>query len=69
MPLDRLAIERGFYRPDELELLRRVFDKLVNVDLDAGKREALASRIISNYMTGIKDEEELISLSKQPFGR
>lgn len=69
MPLRRLASESGLYLPSEVELLGRVFDKLVDPDMDTSQREALASRVIANYMAGIKDEDELASLSKQPLHR
>ncbi|TIV13782.1 MAG: circularly permuted type 2 ATP-grasp protein, partial [Mesorhizobium sp.] len=35
----------------------------------ADEREALASRILANFMAGIQDEEELVSLSRLPLGR
>jgi hypothetical protein len=45
------------------------FNQLAADETDIAKREALASHVIGYYMAGIKDENELISLSKQPLGR
>lgn len=69
MPLERLASAAGVYRPEELKLLGRVFDRLVQPSDDAPKREALASRVIGYYLMGIKDEDELVALSRQPLHR
>ena len=69
MPLNRLANEAGVYRPEELQLLGSVFDKLAKGEADTAGREALASRIISYYMAGIRDENELLALSKLPLRR
>ncbi|MDX8451197.1 hypothetical protein RFM98_00350 [Mesorhizobium sp. VK9D] len=35
----------------------------------AEQRDVLASRIIANFMAGITDDEELISLSRRPLSR
>lgn len=59
----------GAFRPSELALLGRVFDRLKVEARSAKQREALASRIIANYMAGVTDEEELLSTSRQPLGR
>ena len=32
-------------------------------------RDAVASRIIANYMAGVREEAELVSLSRQALGR
>ncbi|TIW62962.1 MAG: hypothetical protein E5V48_02550 [Mesorhizobium sp.] len=69
MPIRHKAEEAGIFEPDELALLRRVFDQLNADEQSPHAREAIASRIIANYMAGIKDEAELASLSKQPLGR
>ncbi|MER8395558.1 hypothetical protein NKH10_27490 [Mesorhizobium sp. M1340] len=50
-------------------LLGRVFDRLKSEALSEQRREALASRIIANYMAGLVDEEELLSASRQALGR
>ncbi|RUW62115.1 hypothetical protein [Mesorhizobium sp. M7A.F.Ca.US.008.03.1.1] len=70
MPIRRKAVDAGIFDGAELALLGRVFDQLKRVDEhspDAHGR--LASRIIANYMAGIRDEAELVSLSKQALGR
>lgn len=69
MPYRRLANDAGVYRPEEIAMLGRVFDELIEPDMDTKQREALASRIIGYYMAGIKGEDELIALSKQPIRR
>ncbi|RUW61147.1 hypothetical protein [Mesorhizobium sp. M7A.F.Ca.US.008.03.1.1] len=69
MPIHRKAADAGIFRPAELDLLGRVFEQL-NFDGQSGDaRDAIASRVIANYMAGIKDEAELLSLSRQPLGR
>ena len=69
MPILRKAVEAGIFEPSELALLGRVFEQLKLDNQSTNSREALASRIIANYMAGVVDELELISLSKQPLGR
>ncbi|MER8441364.1 hypothetical protein NKH36_33715 [Mesorhizobium sp. M1312] len=70
MPIHRQAERAGVvFRPFEVALLGRVFDRLkVGVQSD-NQREALASRIIANYLAGVRGEEELLSASRQPLGR
>ena len=64
MPIRRKAVDA------ELALLGRVFDQLKLVeDQSPDAQSRLASRITANYMGGIKDEAELVSLSRQPLGR
>jgi hypothetical protein len=64
-------VDAGIYRPDELALLGRVFEnlKLADQSESPDAQSRLASRIIANYMAGVTDEAELITLSKQPLGR
>ena len=69
MPIQRKARAAGVFDPPELALLGRVFDRLKVDGQSAQQREALASRIIANYMAGVADEEELLSASRQPLGR
>ena len=69
MPIRHKAHEAGVFDPSELALLRRVFEQLKLDGQTPDAREALASRIIANYMAGVTDEPELVSLSKQPLGR
>jgi hypothetical protein len=46
-----------------------VYDRLRYDEQTADQRQALASRIIANFMAGIADEDELVSLSRLPLGR
>ena len=69
MPIRRKAEEAGRFNPEELALLRRVFDRLAADHPSERQRDALASRIIANYMAGVVDEDELITISRQPLGR
>jgi len=46
-----------------------VYDRLRYDEQTADQRQVLASRIIANFMAGIVDEEELVSLSRLPLGR
>ena len=69
MPILRKAVEAGIFEPSELALLGQVFEQLKLDNQSNNSREALASRIIANYMAGVVDELELTSLSKQPLGR
>ncbi len=59
----------GAFRPSEVELLARVLDKLDVKQLDNAQREAVAQRVMANYMAGITDEADLILFSRQPLGR
>ena len=69
MPIRKKATEAGIFDPSEVALLGRVFERLRLDNQSPEARDAIASRIIANYMAGIKDEAELVSLSKQPLGR
>jgi hypothetical protein len=69
MPIRRKATEAGILQPPELKLLGRVFEQLKLDGQSPEAREALASRIIANYMAGVVDEAELVTLSRQPLGR
>ncbi|QPC91996.1 hypothetical protein [Mesorhizobium sp. INR15] len=69
MPIRRKATEAGIFNSSELALLGRVFDQLRAEDQSPDARETIASRVIANYMAGVVDEAELVSLSKQPLGR
>lgn len=70
MPIKR-AIDHtgGVFTPEDLELLQRVFQMASNpVDTDE-QRDRCASRIVANFQAGIRDEQELVSLSRLPLGR
>ncbi|AZO15403.1 hypothetical protein EJ069_12125 [Mesorhizobium sp. M2A.F.Ca.ET.043.05.1.1] len=69
MPVRQKAQDAGILEPAELEFLARVFDRLKTEEQTADEREALASRILANFMAGIEDEEELVSLSRLALGR
>lgn len=59
----------GTFGPAELDLFDRVLAKLKVNELAEQDREPLAQRVMANYMAGITDEDELVSLSRQPLGR
>ena len=61
--------EAGTFVPDEVDLICRVLKRLSVEKLERHKREALAQRVMANYMAGITDEDDLVSWSKQPLGR
>ncbi|RAZ90167.1 hypothetical protein DPM33_15170 [Mesorhizobium hawassense] len=69
MPIHQRAREAGIFNPSEVALLGRVFDKLKDEHQSPERREALASRLLANYLAGIRDEAELLSVSKLPLGR
>ncbi|TIT02497.1 MAG: hypothetical protein E5W72_03275 [Mesorhizobium sp.] len=69
MPIERKAEAAGVFNPSELALLGRVFNRLKIDGQSEQRRESLASRTIANYMAGMVDEEELLSVSKQALGR
>ncbi|MDX8448303.1 hypothetical protein [Mesorhizobium captivum] len=69
MPIYQKAKEAGIFDSSEVALLGRVFDRLKEEHQSQQRREALASRVIANYQTGIRDEDELVSVSKLPLGR
>lgn len=69
MTIHRKATAAGIFRPSELALLGRVYDQLKAQEQSATEREALASRIIANYMSGIVDETGLLWMSSQSLGR
>ena len=63
------AAAEGILKPADIDLLARVYAASVLETHSELDREHLASRIIANYQTGITDEAELISLSRQALGR
>jgi hypothetical protein len=69
MPLSNKAREAGVMQPAELELLGRVFDRTSVPNETEREREARASRIIGYFLAGIRDEDELSHLARQPLGR
>lgn len=69
MPIHQRAREAGIFSPSDVALLGRVFDKLKDEQQSPDQREALASRLLANYLAGIRDEAELQSVSKLPLGR
>ncbi|MDX8495505.1 hypothetical protein RFN29_28505 [Mesorhizobium sp. VK22B] len=69
MPIYQKAEEAGIFDSSEVALLGRVFDRLKEEHQSQQRREALASRVIANYQAGIRDEDELVSVSKLPLGR
>ena len=69
VPIHQRAKEAGIFDVAELALLARVYDRLRYDEQTADQRQVLASRIIANFMAGITDENELVSLSRLPLGR
>ncbi|RUW45534.1 MULTISPECIES: hypothetical protein [unclassified Mesorhizobium] len=69
MPIRRKATEAGILEPEELVLLGRVFEQIKVNSQSKESLDALASRVIANYVAGVTDEAELVSLSRQPLGR
>ncbi|KAA3447152.1 hypothetical protein C7I87_28285 [Mesorhizobium sp. SARCC-RB16n] len=69
MPIRRKATEAGILEPEELALLGRVFEQVTVNRQSPEALDALASRVIANYMAGVTDEAELVLLSRQPLGR
>lgn len=70
MPIKR-AVDRtgGLFTPEDLDLLQRIFEIASNPGDDDEQRERCAFRIVANFQAGIRDEEELVSLSRKPLGR
>lgn len=69
MQIDRGIEQAGIFDSTEIRLLRRVFEQAKGEADSEARLEALASRVIANYMAGITDEAELLALSRQPLGR
>lgn len=69
MPLRKKAAEAGIVLPVELELLGRVFDRTTVSGESEREREARASRILGYFQAGVRDEDELCQLARQPLGR
>ena len=70
MPIKRAVDQTGgLFTPEDLDLLQRVFEITSNPGDDDEQRDRCASRIVANFQAGIRDEQELISLSRKPLGR
>lgn len=69
MPTRTKAMKAGIFEESELQLLSRVMERSARAGESEEDREHRASRIISYYQTGITDEDELVTLAKQPLGR
>ncbi|MCV0395839.1 MAG: hypothetical protein K5872_06230 [Rhizobiaceae bacterium] len=69
MPIRELAREKGSFSPEELDLMARAFARAADEVSEAGEREAIASRVLANYLAGIEDEDELAALSRRPLSR
>lgn len=69
MPIRRKAVDAGISDSAELALLGRVFAQMKTANQSADSQSRLASRIIANYMAGVTDESELVSLSRRPLDR
>lgn len=69
MPHEDARSRSGAFGPGQLQLLGRVLKRIGGDDLDDADRQAMAQRVMANYMAGFTDEDELITVSKQPLGR
>ena len=69
MPLRSKAIEAGIFHSSDLDLLARVMERTQVAGETEEQRSARASRIISYFQMGLTDEDELVTLAKQPLGR
>ena len=69
MPLRNKAIEAGIFHASDLDLLARVMERTEVAGESEEQRSARASRIISYFQMGLTDEDELVTLAKQPLGR
>ena len=69
MPLRSKAIEAGIFHSSDLDLLARVMEKTEVAGESEELRSARASRIISYFQMGLTDEDDLVTLAKQPLGR
>ena len=69
MPLRSKAIEAGIFHSSDLDLLARVMEKTEVAGESEELGSARASRIISYFQMGLTDEDELVTLAKQPLGR
>lgn len=69
MPSQERAMHDGSFRPSELELFDRVLTKLKVKEMSEAEQQALAQRVMANYMAGLIDEDELVNVSKLPLGR
>jgi hypothetical protein len=66
MPFRR-ALHRHprIFSPSEIDVLQRVFDKTVVPNETMAEREDRAFRLMSAFQTGIRDENELIWMSRE----
>jgi len=69
LPIHQRAKEAGIFSPSEVALLGRAFERLKDERQSPDQRDALASRLLANYLAGIRDEAELVSVSRLPLGR
>ncbi|MFE0014683.1 hypothetical protein ACFWXH_07560 [Mesorhizobium sp. NPDC059054] len=69
MPIRRKLEDAAVFQPAEVALLSRIFAETTIEGETHEDREQRASRIIANYQLGIRDEKELIELSRRPLGR
>ncbi len=69
MPIRQKLEDAAVLLPDEVDLLMKVFAATAADGETADDKERRASRIIANYQLGIRDEKELVELSRRPLGR
>lgn len=68
MPIYQRAKEAGVFSSSDVALLGRVYDRLKTDRQSKERLEALASRIIANWLAGLRDEDELVTASKLSLG-
>jgi hypothetical protein len=65
MPI-RKAAETSAFSPDEIAMFWRVFSAM---KVKGESEDDAEHRAIANYEAGIRDEKELLELSRKPLGR
>lgn len=68
MPTKPKIEEVRIFTPSEVRLFGRVFERAKRKGETEVHREALACRIVANYVAGITDEAELLAVSRQQRG-
>jgi hypothetical protein len=69
MPQQQRKEHEGAFQPSELTLFGSVLERLRSKELKERDQQDLAQRIMANYMAGIRDEDELVEVSRRPLGR
>ncbi len=69
MPMRQMLQNAGVFDPEEIDLLNRVYEATCRQFENNSDRDQRASRIVSLYQSGIRDEAELTELARQDLGR